>query len=203
MKKVLSLFLIIALCLTIIPPSIASAAVKINKKKLSLDVGDTYQLKISGSTGAVKWTSTDTDIAKVSSKGKVTAKSVGIVIITATVKKKEYNCVVNVVNSAEGKLLGDLVDYLKSFDLLKGEETEMAASMIGAMYGVKYDTVELYEYDINSDAYKSVVKTNKVILTDFDMEFEVDGINNQFIVICGNADNKEEIIEKFNSYEPK
>lgn len=203
MKKVLSLLLIITLCLTIIPPSVASAAVKINKTILSLDVGDTYQLKISGSTAAVKWTSTDTDIAKVSSKGKVAAKSVGIVIITATVKKKEFNCVVNVVNSMEDSPLSGLVDYLKSFDLLVGEEKEMAASMIGAIRGVKYETVEVYEYDINSDSYKSVVETNKVSLTDLDMELEVDGINNQFIIICGNADNKEEILEKFKGYEPK
>lgn len=203
MKKILSLLLIITLCLTIIPPSAANGAVKINKSKLTLDVGDTYTLKLSGSTKTIKWASNDADIAKVSAKGKVTAKSVGIVIITATVKTKEYYCVVNVVNTEEGSPLSELVDYLKSFDLLEGEETEMAASMIGAIRGVRYKVVELYEYDINSDVYKAIVKSNKITLKDFDIEFEVDGINNQFIILCSLAENRKELLEKFNSYKQK
>jgi hypothetical protein len=202
-KKILSLLLIITLCLTIIPPTVASGAVKINKSKLTLDVGDTYTLKLSGSTRTIKWASSDTDIGKVSAKGKVTARSVGIVIITATVKTKKYNCVVNVVNAMESSPLSDLVDYLKSFDLLEGEETQMAASMIGAIRGVKYKRIELYEYDINSDVYKAIVKSNKITLKDLDMELEVDGINNPFIILCGKAENKKEVLEKFNSYKQK
>lgn len=203
MKKILSLLLILTLFLTIIPPSTASGAVKINKSKLTLNVGNTYTLKLSGSTKTIKWASSDPDIAKVSAKGKVTAKSVGIAIITATAKTREYYCVINVVKAMEGSLLSDLVDYLKSFDLLEGEETQMAASMIGAIRGVKYKRIELYEYDINSDVYKAVVKSNKITLKDLDMELEVDGINNQFIILCGKAENKKEVLEKFNRYKQK
>ena len=35
------------------------------------------------------------------------------------------------------------------------------------------------------------------------MEFEVDGVNNQFIILCGTAENKKELLEKFNSYAQK
>lgn len=203
MKKILSLILILTLCLTIIPPSIANAAVKLNQTKLTLDVGDTYKLKLSSSPKNIKWESSDEEIAQVSSKGKVTGKSVGIAIIRATVKKKEYNCVVNVVNAVEGSPLSYLVDYMNSFDLLEGEETQMAASMIGAIRGVRYTSVEIYEFDIESDAYKAVVESNKITLKDLDMEYEVDGINNQFVLLCSRAENKEEVIEKFNSYVQK
>ncbi len=200
MKKILSLLLIMAMCLTIIPPSAASAAVKLNKTVLTLNVGDTYKLKLSGSTGTIKWSSSDEEIAEVSSKGKVTAKTVGLVVITAKNKKQEYYCALNVVNPLEKSSLKGLVDYLKSFELLKGEEKQMTADMIGAIYGVKYRSVELYEFDMDSKAYKSIVKTNKIVLKDFDMDFDIDGINKQFIILCGGAENTEEILEKFNNY---
>lgn len=203
MKKLLSLLLIITLCLSIIPPSSASAAAKINKSKITLNVGDTYTLKLSGSTGRIKWKSSNADIVSVSSKGKLTAKSTGLVIITATAKTKEYKCIVNIVNKMEGSPLRALVDYLKSYDLLEGEETEMAASMIGAIRGVKYKGVELYEFDTDSDIYKTIIESNKITNKDFDIVMKVDGINNEFVILCSNAENKKELLDKFNSYEQK
>jgi Bacterial Ig-like domain (group 2). len=202
-KKLLSLLLIITLCLSIIPPSSASAAAKINKSKITLNVGDTYTLKLSGSTGRIKWKSSNADIVSVSSKGKLTAKSTGLVIITATAKTKEYKCIVNIVNKMEGSPLRALVDYLKSYDLLEGEETEMAASMIGAIRGVKYKGVELYEFDTDSDIYKTIIESNKITNKDFDIVMKVDGINNEFVILCSNAENKKELLDKFNSYEQK
>lgn len=56
MKKLLSIVLIMVLCIGIIPNT-ASAAVKINKKSITLDVGETATLKISGTKGKVNWTS--------------------------------------------------------------------------------------------------------------------------------------------------
>ena len=199
MKKLLSILLVLVLCLTIISPSVASAAIKINKSKLTLDAGDTYTLKVSGTAGTIKWTSSEKSVATVSSKGKVTAISGGITTITATVKAKKYKCSVTVKES-ETKTLGDLVDYLKSFDLLKGEESMMAASMIGGVRGVRYSSVEIYEFDMDSDSYKALVKSNKISFVDFDMDFAVDGINKNFVILCGGATNTKQILEKFNSF---
>lgn len=97
MKKLILFLLISVLSLTLITPSNAYAAtVKINKSKVTLNVGKTYTLKISGTTKAVKWTSSKKSVATVSSKGKVTALKAGTAVITATVNKKSYRCSVTV-----------------------------------------------------------------------------------------------------------
>ena len=96
MKKLISLLLAAVICLTLIQPGVAfSAAVKLNKTKLTLDVGKTFTLRIN-STATVKWSTSSKAIASVSSKGKVTAKSKGTATIIATVSKKQYKCKVTV-----------------------------------------------------------------------------------------------------------
>ena len=54
--------------------------------------------------------------------------------------------------------LADLEAYLLDKGVLTGEKTETAASMIGAVSGFKYadSHAEFYEYDENSDAYKTL-----------------------------------------------
>ena len=85
---------------TIIPISnlaVAQAAtVKLNKKTLSLEVGKSQTLKITGTTAKVTWSSSNKSVATVSTKGKVTAKKAGKATITATVSKKKYSCTVTV-----------------------------------------------------------------------------------------------------------
>ena len=53
-------------------------------------------MKVSGTSRTVKWSSSDRAVAKVSSKGVVTAKKVGKVTITAKVGKKKLECAVTV-----------------------------------------------------------------------------------------------------------
>jgi len=103
MKRIISLFLIIALCFTLTPGT-ASAAVKINKKSLTLDIGKTSSLKISGTNKAVKWTSSNKEIVTVSSKGNVTAIAGGTTTVTATVNKKKYICKITVNYDIESML---------------------------------------------------------------------------------------------------
>ena len=72
-------------------PEIAKAAtVNLNKKRKTLKVGQTFQLKVSGTKQKVKWSSSDNTVATVNSVGKVTAKSAGTVVIKAKVEKKSY-----------------------------------------------------------------------------------------------------------------
>jgi hypothetical protein len=85
----------IAILTSVIPAQIASAAVKLNKSKLTLDVGDSFKLKLSESIQGIKWSTNDKAVATVS-KGTVEAVAGGSAVITATVGKKQYKCSVTV-----------------------------------------------------------------------------------------------------------
>ena len=83
---------------TMMPAPKASAAkkIKLNKTKLTLKVGASYQLKLKNSKAKVKWKSSKKKIAAVSSKGKVKAKKKGSAVITATAGGKKYKCKITV-----------------------------------------------------------------------------------------------------------
>lgn len=57
--------------------------IKLNKKSLKLDVGDSVSLKATGAKGYT-WTSSDTDVVKVDKKGNVTAQGAGTATVTVT-----------------------------------------------------------------------------------------------------------------------
>lgn len=87
--------------LLLVPGADTSAAtpkLKLNRKKVTITVGDAYKLKFNKSVASVKWTSSDKNIATVSKKGLVRARSEGAVTITAKALKKTYKCVVTVKN---------------------------------------------------------------------------------------------------------
>ena len=69
---------------------------KISKSKLSLTVGNTSTLKVTGGSGTVKWASANKKIATVSKTGKITAKTAGTVKITATQNGKKLTCTVTI-----------------------------------------------------------------------------------------------------------
>lgn len=99
-KLVLSMLLVAALCLALLPYTEASAASKpkLNKTKLTLKQGEKKKLKVKKSGGKkIKWNSKKKRIATVSKKGLVTAKKVGKTTITAKVGKKTLRCKVTVV----------------------------------------------------------------------------------------------------------
>lgn len=73
-----------------------AAAVKISKKKITLEKGKKYQLKISGTKKKVTWKSNKPAVVSVNSKGKITAKKEGTAKVTAKVGGKKYTCTVTV-----------------------------------------------------------------------------------------------------------
>lgn len=97
MKKLLSLFLCVILigCLFNIN-NVQAATVSLNKKSTSVYIGKTTQLKVNNYTGKIKWTSSNTSIATVSSTGKVKGKKAGTVTISARAGKKTLKCKVSV-----------------------------------------------------------------------------------------------------------
>lgn len=95
-KLLISLMLLFSFCFALIPSTKVEAAVKLNKKKVTLYVGKSTTLKVKGTKKKAKWTSSNKKVATVSSKGKVKAKKKGTAKITAKVGKKKYTCKVTV-----------------------------------------------------------------------------------------------------------
>ncbi len=77
-------------------PAVADAKAGLNKKKLSMYVGNTYKLKVNGTKKKVKWSSNKKKVASVTKKGKVSAKKAGTAVITAKAGSKKYKCKVTV-----------------------------------------------------------------------------------------------------------
>lgn len=108
MKKSLKLITSILLCITIIASCsliygqrTEAATAKISNTTLTLSVGKTKTLKITGTTSTVSWSSSNKKIATVSKAGKVTGVSNGSAVITAKVGNEKYICKVKVQGSQE------------------------------------------------------------------------------------------------------
>ncbi|MDO4975931.1 MAG: Ig-like domain-containing protein [Eubacteriales bacterium] len=71
---------------------------KLAVTSIGLAKGKTYQLKLLNASGTIKWSSSNKKVAKVNSKGKVTALHHGTVKIKAVYKKKTYTCKVKVIS---------------------------------------------------------------------------------------------------------
>lgn len=97
----ISILVLSMLVLLVIPifnniTTVNAATIKINKENISLNVGKTFDLKITGTSKAAKWSTSNSSVAAVSNAGKVTAKKKGTVTITATVNNKKYTCKVTI-----------------------------------------------------------------------------------------------------------
>lgn len=83
--------------------TVNSTTVSLNKTKDTLAVEDKMQLTAtttpSVSSSFIKWTSSNTGVAKVDSTGKVTAIAKGDVVIKATIGKKEATCNIHVASA--------------------------------------------------------------------------------------------------------
>ncbi|WP_027296446.1 Ig-like domain-containing protein [Robinsoniella sp. KNHs210] len=69
---------------------------KLNVSRISLNVGSTKVLKVTGGTGKIKWSTSNRSLATVTN-GKVMAKKTGTVKIFATQNKKKLTCTVTVL----------------------------------------------------------------------------------------------------------
>ena len=114
----------------------AATGIKINKTKKTLNVGEKYTLKITGTSKKVKWTSSNKKVATVNSKGKVKAKKKGTATITAKVGGKKYKCKITV---KKAKVL-KVGKYTLKYGTYKGS-------------GINYNSNEKYSctFKLNSD----------------------------------------------------
>lgn len=76
--------------------TVSAAAAKINKANITLGIGNTCHLKMIGTANTVKWSSSNSTVASVSTSGKITAKKTGSATICGTVSGKKYYCKVTV-----------------------------------------------------------------------------------------------------------
>lgn len=160
MKKLLMAF-VVALSLSFIAPSFmpqntslatvqAAGKIKLNKKKIVLNVGQSTTLKLKGTSKKIKWTSSNKKVAKVSSKGKVTAKKAGTAKITAKVGKKRYNCSVIVEKPSISQ---------KKMTLRKGESKYLM--MHGTTQKVKWTSRNKGVVSVNKKGRVIAKKTGK------------------------------------------
>ena len=71
-------------------------AASINKSKINMTVGKSYQLSINEAKSAVKWSSSNKSVATVSAKGRIKAKKGGTAVIKAKTGGKTYKCYITV-----------------------------------------------------------------------------------------------------------
>ena len=97
-KRLLALISAVILMTTMLIPAFqaSAASVRLNKTKIVLVVGQTYNLKVSGTKKTPQWSSSNKKIVSVTKKGVVKGLRKGTATITAKIGKKTYKCKVTV-----------------------------------------------------------------------------------------------------------
>ena len=108
MKKRRLLSVVLMMVAMLVMSLNAQAAIKLNKSKLTLKIGKTFTVKVSGTTEAAEWSSSKKSVVEITKTGKKNAKikanKAGKATITAKVNGKKYKCVVKVPKTAKAKV---------------------------------------------------------------------------------------------------
>lgn len=148
LNKILMFFILTSLAIIIMPminpqmqSKVQASTIKLSKTKKTIYEGNTYKLKIQGTDKIVKWSSSNTKVAKVNSEGKVTAKKNGTAIIRAKVGKKEIKCKIKVKLPQYDEYFYDINKYaLKRVKLTKIKKSK------------------IIKYDLDGDKKKDTIK---------------------------------------------
>lgn len=168
--KSLAVVLSFVMILTIISPSNVQAAKKItlSKTKVTLYVGKSTSLKLKNATKKITWSSSDEDVAMVTSKGKVRAIDKGTCKITAKCNGKKYICRVTVKEKeAYGTIEGNITFHYNQYrgyvpdtgakvSVWDGDKLLAYANVDGnGNYKIQHIAVGTYELLISSKNCKS------------------------------------------------
>lgn len=143
---ILSAMLIMMMCLGVNVS--AASKPKLSKTSLMLITGNSYTLKVTGTSSKVKWSVSNTKVISVKN-GKVTGKSQGTAYVYATVGKKKLKCKVNVYDSyispiSNVKLSAGATKTI-SFKVYNVNKNEIA------YYVEDENVVQRVDYSINGD----------------------------------------------------
>ncbi len=134
---------------------VVNSSIKLNKKTATIYYGgtstNTLQLKatVKGATKNVVWESSDTNVATVDVKGKVTSVSEGTATITATANGKSANCTVTVKESS----IALNMDTMQLSNKGIGSSMKLTPAIIGSKKTVKW---------VSSDKTVATVSSGKV-----------------------------------------
>ena len=97
-SKMLAVFIMAVLLTAMTIPALAGdrKTPSLNKRSITLTVGKSYKLSVSGTNRKVKWISSKSRVATVAGNGTVKAKKKGKAIVTAKAGRKKMKCTVNV-----------------------------------------------------------------------------------------------------------
>lgn len=163
-RKLVFVTFILALGLTVLLPVKAEAAgkVKLNKTKVVIGIGETYQLKVKNTKKKVKWSTSNKKIVKVKN-GRLTAISTGNAKVTAKVSGKRYTCRVSVADLEEmSKEQKKVVSYALQF---VGNRYRYGGTSLTKGTDCSGFTLAVYKkfgYDLTHNAYGQLKETKKV-----------------------------------------
>lgn len=184
MKRLtLSLLVIISIAFTPITASAATDCYQISTmKEVTLIKGDDAKLTLPSKYKDIKWSSGDKDVAVISKKGMLSAKSEGKTTITAKSGKKKFKIVVYVYDDytdwivintnlydlvRDGMLSGAIVYYEEDYYFVSPDYYKDALK-------AKIDALEdntVYDNDISDDEY---VSNNHLLTPDAEFKIEDD-----------------------------
>ena len=186
--------------------------ISLNKTKKTLYVGEKYTLKIKGTNKKAKWwKSSNTKVATVNSKGKVTAKKKGTTKITVKVAGKKYKCTIKVKNLPSDNKSTKGVIYLtfddgpsstitpKVLDILKKEKVKATFFVLNySKSNEKYikrivkegHTIGVHGY---SHEYSKIYKSKKAFLNNvYSLQKKIKkstGVTTKFMRFPGGSSN--------------
>ena len=206
--KIVALCLALAVGASAIPDTVAplrteaAESLKLNKSKLTMGLGDSYVLKLTGANKPV-WKSSNGKIASVKN-GKVIAKKTGKVTITASCKGKTYKCnilikapkisnakvsmtvgtkkqlkILNTVNRITWASTNKSVATVDKKGLVTAKKAG-TAKIVGKLHGKKYISV----ITVKKNATKPVAlnkKTAKLLMGDF-LQLKLSNANSNAII---------------------
>lgn len=125
-KKIIHKVIIVLVLVTILPMTV-KAAIRIDKKSLTLSQDQTYTLKLKGTKKKAKWSTSNKKVAAVSKKGKVKGIKKGTCKITAKIGKKKYVCNVTVTQPVTKITLNK-----KTLKIAQGDTGKLKATVLPA-----------------------------------------------------------------------
>lgn len=136
LKKLQSIALIFLLATIILignTLTVKAASIKLNKTSASIYITQKVTLKLTCTTKKVTWSSSNKNVATVTTSGVVTGRKKGTAVITAMVSNKKYNCKISVKNRRE----------LKGYTIKNG--TANVTNLAKAISGMKKVTKSGYK----------------------------------------------------------